>query len=242
MRKLITYLLLGYLSSILIGCSTINIFEKATKLDAVSEEINDMNYQHIIKPDDKLSLSLWNHNDVSIGSAYSIYNSNESFGKWLLVQQDSSIALPELGLIKVGGLTCSEASSLLANLYSEKLKKPIVAIKILNKKITVLGEVNQPGVYILEKEQTKVAEILGEAQGLTFYANKSDIQLVRNNKVYVLDFTSKNALDYNILLHSGDVINVLSKNEKRLDKKAPTIIPFASLVSSIAILYSVLRN
>lgn len=219
-----------------------NIFGKATKLDALSEEINDNNYQHIIQPDDKLSLSIWNHNDVSIGSTFSIYNANESFGKWLLVHQDSLITLPQLGLVKVGGLTCNEATDLLVKLYSKKLKNPIIAVKIMNKKVTVLGEVNQPGVYILEKEQTRVAEILGEAQGLTYYANKSRIQLIRNNKAYLLDFTAKNALEYNVLLHSGDVINILSKNEKRLDKKAPTIIPFASLVSSIAILYSVLRN
>lgn len=242
MRKLIAYFLLAYLSLSLISCSTINIFGKTTQLDPISEEINDPNYEHIIKPDDKLSLSIWNHNDVSIGSTFSIYNSNESFGKWLLVHQDSLIALPEVGLVKVGGLTCNEATELLISLYSQKLKDPIIAVKIMNKKVTVLGEVNQPGVYILEKEQTRVAEVLGEAQGLTFYANKSNIQLIRNNKSYSLDFTSKNALDYNILLHSGDVINILSKNEKRLDKKAPTIIPFASLVSSIAILYSVLRN
>lgn len=242
MKVFITYSILIYLSVALTSCSTINIFSKTSNLDAVIEELNNENYQHVIQPDDKLSLSVWNHNDVSIGSAFSIYNSNESFGKWLLVQQDSLISFPELGLVKVGGLTCKEASELLANLYSEKLKNPIVAVKILNKKITVLGEVNQPGVYVLEKEKTRVAEVLGEAQGLTFYANKSSIQLIRDNKSYTLDFTAKNALDYNIILHSGDVINVFSKNEKRLDKKAPTIIPFASLVSSIAILYSVLKD
>lgn len=242
MKVTTLFLITLSLSIFLTNCASINIFEKTDRFDAISEEINDENYQHIIKPDDKVSLSVWNHNDVSIGSAFSIYNSNESFGKWLLVQQDSLIVLPDLGLVKIGGLTCSEASDLIKGRYAEKLKSPIVAVKVLNKKVTVLGEVNQPGVYVLEKEQTRIAEVLGIAQGLTFYANKSSIQLIRDNKTYELDFTAKNALEYNVILHSGDVINVFSKNEKRLDKKAPTIIPFASLVSSIAILYSVLRD
>lgn len=223
-------------------CKTINIFDKTPRYDVVDAALNDSTYEHIIKPDDKVSLSIWNHNDVSVGSTFSIYNSNEAFGKWLLVQRDSTVALPMLGVFKIGGLTCGQAADTLIKEFGKTLKDPIIVVKIMNKKVTVLGEVNQPGVYVLEKEQTRVAEVIGEAQGLTFYANKSKVQLIRDNKTYVLDFTAKNALDYNVILHSGDVLNVLSKNEQRVDKKAPTIIPFASLVSSLAILYSVLSN
>ncbi len=239
-RLHITLLLCAIL---LAQCKTINIFDKTPQQDALSaNSLNNNAYEHTIKPDDKISLSIWNHNDISVGSSFSIYNSNEAFGKWLLVQQDSTVAFPQLGTFKIGGMTCDSAAKVLSTYFGKTLKNPIIVVKVMNKKVTVLGEVNQPGVYVLEKEQTRVAEVLGEAQGLTFYAKKSNIQLIRNNQTYTLDFTDKNALNYNVILHSGDIINVLSKNEQRIDKKAPTIIPFASLMSSLAILYSVLKN
>ncbi len=242
MRAWNLHIVLAFITLSFSQCKTINIFEKTPKYDVLDVSLNDASYEHVIKPDDKVSLSIWNHNDVSVGSTFSIYNSNEAFGKWLLVQEDSTVALPKLGIFKIGGLTCKEAAEELKAEFGKTLKDPIIVIKIMNKKVTVLGEVNQPGVYVLEKERTRVAEVIGEAQGLTFYANKSKVQLIRDGKTYILDFTSKNALEYNVVLHSGDVLNVLSKNEQRIDKKAPTIIPFASLVSSLAILYSVLSN
>ena len=64
---------------LLYSCKTVNLFEGEQNHSAFKHI--DHNYQHVLAPDDKISISVWNHDDLSIGSSFSIYNTNESFGK-----------------------------------------------------------------------------------------------------------------------------------------------------------------
>tara|TARA_R110002049_G_scaffold16388_1_gene65327 strand:+ start:5784 stop:6518 length:735 start_codon:yes stop_codon:yes gene_type:complete len=201
----------------------------------------DSNFQHTIRPDDKLSLSIWNHDDISLGSVFSIYNSNESFGKWVLVDQDGFAQLPKLGKVKLGGLTCTQAADTLLNLYALNIKDPIIVVKILNRKVTILGEVRSPGNFILDEEQVNLLEIIGRAQGFTNYANMEEILLVRNNRNYSLDLQKMNEYQlHNLLLQSDDILVVTATRGKAFDQKAPRLIPVASTITAIAVVASFL--
>lgn len=201
------------------------------------------NYEHVIQTDDKLTMSVWNHNDMSIGSLFSIYNSNEAFGKWVLVDREGYVTLPEVGRIQLAGKTCREAEDTLIQIYAEILVDPVIEVKVLNKSITVLGEVRTPGTYVVDKEYTSVTEMIGQAQGYLYYSDVSRIQLHRQGKTYLLDLTSiDEQLLYNIPVISGDIIVVPSRKGKNLDKKSPTIIPWATLATSVALLISVLGS
>ncbi|MCH2214883.1 MAG: polysaccharide biosynthesis/export family protein [Flavobacteriales bacterium] len=197
---------------------------------------NDTIYQHVLRTDDKLSLSIWNHNNLSIGSVFSIYNSNESFGKWVLIDGNGNAQLPKLGEVRLAGMTCTEAADTLMQLYSTHIKDPIIVAKVLNRHATVLGEVRTPGYFILEEEEVNLMDLIGKAEGFSDYADLSDVRLIRNNKSYYIDLQEIDEFFYHsIVIHSDDIVVVSSKKGKALDQKAPTLIPFASALTAIAV-------
>ncbi len=227
------------------SCKTINILQNNPSSTEKLDDFNLLseNYQHTLRPDDKLSLSIWNHDDLSIGSVYSIYNTNESFGKWILIKKDSSASIPFIGTLNLVGHTLNEAESIITDSLVTYIKKPILELKVLNREVTILGEVKAPGNYLLEKESNTLLEYLGKAEGLNFYADSKKIKVVRDNRPYIIDLTQLDAFnEKNIYLKSGDIIYVPSKKGKKLDMKAPVLIPFASLLTSIGVLISVLSN
>jgi len=241
MKHLVYISILVFLSS----CGSLNIFQgrAESKGDIEAFDMLTKNYAHVLAPDDKLSVSVWNHDDLSIGSAFSIYNSNEAFGKWILIEADSTGSIPYVGSIKLGGLTLSQAENLIAEKMSEYIKKPIVELRVLNREVTILGEVIAPGNYVLEKELNTLVEYVGKAQGFGFYANTKAIQVIRDDVAYKIDLTRLEEMQYkNIYLKADDIIYVPSKKGKSVDMKAPVLIPVASLLTSVSVMITVLKN
>ena len=239
-------LLLGlfYLSS----CKTTNLFEATNyaNLDSLSKASASMQLYRI-KTDDKISVSIWNHDDLSVGSVFGIYNSNEVYGKWVMVNQIGEISLPEVGTVNVKGLTIHEAEKMLSEKYAKFIVKPTIVVKVLNREITVLGEVRKPGKIILEKEMTSVVEILAEAGGLDYYADKKNIKLIRGTKngpvQFDLNLTKKNDFIAQTLpVQSGDVLYIPAKNGKASDKKITYLLPIASIVTALAVVGALLIN
>lgn len=235
--KMIFYYLIGFaLISSLFSCSTQQLLVSNDQGDIKDLLPKEEAYQHLIQTDDKLSLSIWNHDDLSVGSVFSIYNSNEAFGKWVLIDENGNAQLPKIGEVHLAGMTCVEAADTLEKLYAIHIKNPIVVAKVLNRHVTVLGEVRMPGYIVLEEEQVKLMDVIGKAQGFTDYADLSQIRLVRNDISYDLDLQKIDAvLSHTIVVHSGDIIIVSAKKGKALDQKAPTLIPFASVLTAVAV-------
>jgi len=230
------------------SCATQNLFLKdADKSVDTSMEVINARYGHVIKMDDKITVSIWNHDDLSVGSLFGIYNSNEVYGKWVLVNKDGEVSLPKIGIIKLGGLTKKQAEDTLTTIYAKTILNPVVVVKVINREVTVLGEVKNPGNYVLDKENNTVLELVGRAGGFDFYANKKLIQVVRGYgpgaKTFMLDFTSlENYKQNNLNLQSGDIISIPTRQGKFLDKKAPGLIPFASLLTGIVVLLKFLSQ
>lgn len=232
-------------SFLLTNCQTQNMFVLDEKIDDQQEmfEVLTEEYTPTLGPDDKISISVWNHDDLSIGSAFSIYNTNESFGKWVLIEKDSTVKIPQIGSIKLGGLSQKQAEDSIAKFMSATVKNPIVELKILNAEVTILGEVQKPGKYPLEMDLNTLVELIGDAQGLTSYARKSHIQVIRNNVSYKVDLTKMNELyANNIYIRSKDIIYVPAVRSKKLHERAPTLIPFATMLTSAGVLISVLSK
>tara|TARA_B100000809_G_scaffold185304_1_gene183385 strand:- start:7188 stop:7916 length:729 start_codon:yes stop_codon:yes gene_type:complete len=224
------------------SCAYQNIFENEQTNSLQDLLTIDSTHQHRINVDDKISVSVWNHDNMSIGSLFGIHNSNQVYGKWVMVDAAGYIMVPKIGKVRLGGLTCLEAADTLVSIYSTILVDPNLVVKVLNRDVTILGEVRSPGKYILEKESNTLTEIIGSAQGLEFYADKKKIQLIRNNKSYQIDFTKLVDNNYQILVQAGDVINVHARRGKSIDKKAPTLIPFASALTALAVIVSIISK
>lgn len=236
-----------YLMTILLiatSCGASKNFNKVEVQKDYSALLDTMGTkQHVLKPDDKISLSIWNHDDLSVGSLFTIYNSHESFGKWVLINSKGEVSFPKLGLIKLGGLTLSQAEDTLVSLYSVFLLNPIIKVRLLNKEVTILGEVKSPGNYLLDEEKNTLVTLIGKAEGMLYYAQTKKIRFIRDDKMYQLNLDGKDQLKLlQINLKDGDIIHVPARPGKTIEKKAPTLIPIASTLTAIVLLGTLLTR
>ena len=98
-----------------------------------------------------------------------------------LVNPDGTIQFPVLGNIKAVGLTKSQLKAEIIKSLTEKklLVDPIVDIRFVNFRVTVLGEVGKPTVVNVPNEKISILEAIGMAGDLTIYANRENVLLIR---------------------------------------------------------------
>lgn len=243
------FLVLTFSLIFLLGSCKVQNLMQSSVVETNNEDLfstESRNYEYTIRPEDKLSISIWGHDDLSVGSVFGIYNSNEVYGKWVLVDRDGIVALPQLGQVKVADLTTRQLTDSLRLSYSKFIQNPIIVVKVLNKRISLLGAVNQASSMILDEEQVPLLELIAKAEGFDYYADRSQIKLIREKdglpKEYILDLTRMETyVQSNILIRPGDVIYVPNKNGKAFDKKSNRMLPFFGLISSLAVLISVVK-
>lgn len=97
-----------------------------------------------------------------------------------LVDNQGNINFPMLGEIHVGGLTKTEIETLIINRLKIYLKEtPLVTVRIVNYRISVLGEVTKPGSFIVSTEKINLLEALAMAGDLTIYGMRDNVKLIR---------------------------------------------------------------
>jgi polysaccharide export outer membrane protein len=96
-----------------------------------------------------------------------------------IVDENGEIDFPVLGKIALKDLTATEAKNKLVESLKVYLKNPVVNIRFVNFRISVLGEVSNPGTFTISNDRITVLEALGMAGDLTPYSNRSNILVVR---------------------------------------------------------------
>lgn len=113
-----------------------------------------------------------------------------------LVGKDGTITYPVLGKLDVAYRTTSELEKGLQELLENggHLKDPIVNVRLLNAKVTVLGEVTNPGTYSFTEQNITLPQALGFAGDLTINGERQDVLLIREEegvrRIHHLDLTS----------------------------------------------------
>jgi polysaccharide export outer membrane protein len=96
-----------------------------------------------------------------------------------LVNKEGRIDFPVLGKMQVGGYTTSQLKDTLERKLDTFLINPIVNVRLLNYKVTVLGEVEHPATYTIPSERLTVIDAIGMAGDLTIYGKRENILLIR---------------------------------------------------------------
>jgi len=111
--------------------------------------------------------------------------SGKDVSRGYLVDTDGNIYFPLLGNIKAEGLTKNQLKDRIRNLSIEKkiLLDPIVNIRFLNFRVTVLGEVGKPTVIPIPNEKISLLEALGLAGDLTIYGNRANVMVIREEVI-----------------------------------------------------------
>ncbi len=178
-------------------------------------------------------------------SGVTINNTNQQ--QAYLTAQDGTIDFPILGRMKVAGMTRVELSEMLGQRISEYVKDPIVTIRILNFKVSLLGEVNRPGTYNFEGERLTIPAALGLAGDMTIYGRRDNVLVIRDDgnvkKYEYLDLRSADILNSEFYyLQQNDVVyvepNRAQVQSSSFNRNAAVYISVASLLlSAMAIIF-----
>lgn len=244
MRKIIILLLLFSLLSSCHRQSSLFKYHPDTASNDRLQEQFMIPVEPLLSVGDKITMSIWGHNELSIGTVNSIYTSNEETGKWLIIDNEGKVNLPKIGRVRVSGMTVKESNYFLEQQYSRILNEPIINVRVLNHFVTVLGEVNKPGRYSLDNEKVSLIEILGVAKGLTDYSKNEEVEVVRIIEGQPVKLTV-NLVDLanlprkNIVLQPEDIVYIGATKSKNNDRNLGKATLITSIITGIAVIFSV---
>lgn len=126
----------------------------------------------------------------------------EKSTEYYLVDKNGDITFPIIGNLHVGGLTKTQVQQLIVDaIYPKYLKeKPIVDIRFMNFRITVLGAVGSPGIKTSQNERLNIFEALALSGDLNIKADRENIILIRTNPDGTREIHKLNVHDKNMLL------------------------------------------
>ena len=189
--------------------------------DSVVRTYDLDNYAYRIQPEDNISVRF----ESLTPEEYDIFNrgldqqqnQNLSQGNAILIGElvdpQGEITYPVIGNVKVAGLTVFEVQTKLQQVADQYLESPVVKVRLINFRFTILGEAKIEGTITLSNNRVNYIEAIGLAGGLTDLADKKNLKLIRqvNGKAEVrylnlLDEAFINSPEY--FVHQNDILIV----------------------------------
>jgi len=129
----------------------------------------------VITPDPQWS-SLFNIMPVGAGGAVT-EESAALFG--YPVDVDGYIEIPFVGKVEVAGETLSVIKSKLDSIFKNYVTDAAITIRLVNNYVSIIGEANRPGRYLIPKDRLNIFEALSLAGDMSVYSNRQKVQLIR---------------------------------------------------------------
>lgn len=170
-----------------------------------------------------------------------------------LVDNEGKVDFPVLGELKLGGLTKKQAEKMIIDKLKPYIKEtPIVTVRMVNYKISVIGEVARPGTFTISNEKVNLLEALAMAGDMTVYGLRDDIKLIREDangkqEIIPLDLNkAETILSPYYWLQQNDIVYVTPNKAKarNSDIGNSTSLWFSAtsiLISIASLLYNILR-
>ena len=209
--------------------------EKVLRDQQVAEDISALLQPaqvYRIEAGDVLHIVVWDHPELSAsmlpagvpgavgvaGVAVSPMQPQSGFE----IDQQGMLDFPYAGKLKLAGLTTVEAHAQVVRSLSRYLKNPKVTMRVLtyrSKRVYIDGEVKQPGVQAINDLPMTLTEAINRAGGVTPMADQSRIMVSREGKTYQINMpqlVQRSVNPSSIMLASGDVVRVLSRDETKI--------------------------
>ncbi|MFW5701119.1 MAG: polysaccharide biosynthesis/export family protein [Cyclobacteriaceae bacterium] len=163
------------------------------------------------------------------------------------VDEEGNIRLPHIGKTNVNGLTLEEAAENIEKGLADYLYMPSVYIRFINTKVTVLGEVNRPGVYMFDYKNINILQAIGYAGDIGQYGNRRNILIIREDggirQKYYVDLTRGNILESELYnLNSGDIVFVEPLGRKKWGLATVPYNLIISLITTGLFVYTFVQN
>lgn len=187
-----------------------------------------------IQPDDVLSIAVSSlnaesnvlFNNILLPATGSTNVIADKINEGYLVDKNGFINFPVIGKIALAGLTKEEATEKMTDLIKTQVKNPIVNLRFLNFKVTVIGEVKNPATFNIPTEKINVLEALGLAGDMTTYGRRETVLIIREkNGVRTtsrLNLNNKEILNSPYYyLQQNDIVYVEPANKVKVADTAP---------------------
>lgn len=215
-----------------------------------------------IQPKDKLSI-LVNSQDLRLTNLFNLPIVSQQVGQesssgtnrglsGYTVDSKGDIDFPVLGGLHVQGMTREEVAVYIKKeLQSHDLiKDPVVTVEFMNLSVNVMGEVNRPGRYNIDKDHLTILDALSQAGDLTIYGKRERVLVLRNEngtqRVYGINLCSADHLYSSPVyyLQQNDVVYVEPNDTKARQstvngnnvRSTSFWISLASLLTTISVL------
>ncbi|MBW1296525.1 polysaccharide biosynthesis/export family protein [Aquimarina litoralis] len=137
-----------------------------------------------------------------------------------LIDEEGNIDFPVLGKLKISGLTRVQIKDMIKEKLKVYIKDPIVNVRLKNFKITVIGEVGQPGSFTIPNERITIIEAIGLAGDLTIMGKRGNVMVIRENDgvntYHRVDLTSKSIFDSPVYYLAQNDVLYVEPNEARV--------------------------
>lgn len=163
------------------------------------------------------NLTVATQNNVAITSS----TTSQPVLQQYLVDNEGKINFPVLGELKIGGLTKKEAEQMIVEKLKPYIKEiPIVTVRMVNYKISVIGEVTRPGTFTINNEKVNLLEALAMAGDMTVWGLRDNVKLIREGadgkqEIITLDMNkAETILSPYYWLQQNDIVYVTPNKAK----------------------------
>jgi len=203
-----------------VGCSSKYEMLKQNPESNVERSVvsKKVNIEYLILPQDRLKIILYKDQTQTNNSGLIGEDINP---KGILVDTKGYIVLPLIGMVKVSGMTQTQAAAKITKLYKIYLNTPSVYLEVMNKKVIILGEVNNPGIVPLDREKINLFEAIAYCHDFTNFAQKDAISIISqgaDGKLYMrnIDLMHIDKLRYrDLILRPNDIVYVRPNGWKK---------------------------
>ena len=220
MKKLLFPIMVVTVILMMVGCGSSKEVAYWQNIDSISLAASKGLYDAKIMPKDELTILVQTTDPVT-SEPFNLRSTGQTSNKdqitGYLVDNDGMINFPIVGKIHVAGLTKTECEDLIKSKiqpYLARTENPLVSVRTSSYRITVIGEVNRPGVIPVATEKISLIEALAEAGDMTIYGKRDNVLLVREDKSGEKHKVRLNMNDANIInspyyyLQQNDIVYV----------------------------------
>lgn len=222
MKKLLISFIVFTVILLMVGCGSSKKVAYLQNIDSISLAASKGLYDAKIMPKDELTI-LVQTTDPLTSEPFNLRQPANAGGGGqnrivgYLVDNDGMITFPIVGKIHVAGLTKTECEDLIKSKiqpYLARIENPLVSVRMSSYRITVIGEVNAPGIIPVSTEKINIMEALAQAGDMTVYGKRDNILLIREDKTGEKHKVRLNINDANIInspyyyLQQNDIVYV----------------------------------
>lgn len=237
-----------------VGSRVVNYLNDPSLAPGASKLFENQKFEYRLQVNDVLSIRVLGLDDqsnryfnIDADNAGLMFSDAALYVNGFSIDKNGMVQLPQVGKVKLQGLTVGEAQELLQRKVNEYFTTATVILKMVNWRVSVLGNVPRAGTYMVYNNQITILDALALAGGPNEYADKSHVTLMRQSdrgvQALYVDLSTTDVLrsEYYYLL-PNDVVYVpaLRARPGRMNLEILSVI--LATLSTAAVVFTVVKN